>query len=210
MGMGIAELTKKYTPAEYFALEAKAEYKSDYYDGEIFPCGEVGPDGQLISMAGGSRRHSLICSNLIREVGNRLKGNPCRAFESNLRLSVASTGLRAYPDVSIYCGQSETDPSDPSGQTLTNPTVLFEVLSPTTEGYDRGTKTFHYRRIESLRALVMVKQDALQVEVQFRGQNGAWQIQDIAGADAVLSLPDIGVILPLAEIYDGVDFTSEM
>src|SRR5207244_6232123 len=126
--------------------------------GEIFPSGEVGPDGQLIAMAGGSVRHSLICSNLLCEVGNRLKGTPCIPFESNVRLKVKATGLRTYPDASVYCGQREHDPEDQTGQTLLNPTVLFEVLSPSTEGYDRGVKPYHYRRVESLQALVMVVQ----------------------------------------------------
>ena len=200
---------RRYTPAEYYALEEKAEYKSDYYDGEIFPSGEVGPDGQLISMAGGSVRHSLICSNIVREVGNRLKGTPCIAFESNVRLKIKATGLRTYPDVSIYCGPREYDPEDSSGQTLFNPTVLFEVLSPTTEGYDRGTKASHYRRLESLQTLVLVTQGFAHLEVHLRQTDGNWMIREYDGLEASLPLAALGIELPLGEIYDRVDFASE-
>jgi Uma2 family endonuclease len=207
--MSRAASKKYYTPAEYYELEAKAEYKSDYYNGEIFPCGVVGPDGQLISMAGGSVRHSQICSNILREVGNRLKGSPCSAFESNVRMRIRATGLRTYPDVSIYCGDRQHDPEDFTGQTLLNPSVLFEVLSPTTEGYDRGTKAMHYRRVESLQALVLVKQEEARIEVHVREGKDKWTILDIDGMDAVLTLPVAGVELPLAEIYDGVDFNSD-
>ncbi len=208
--MGIAKPTKRYTPAEYYALEAKAEYKSDYYDGEIFPCGEVGPDGQLISMAGGSFRHSLICCNLGREVGNRVKGKPFLVVESNVRLRIRPTGLRTYPDVSVYCDKPEHDPEDPFGHTFTHPTLLFEVLSPGTEAYDRDTKAAHYQRIESLRALVLVKQDERRVEVHFRGSEGAWRTPSVSGIDAVLTLPETGLELPVSDIHANVDFRVEM
>ncbi len=207
--MGIAKPTKRYTPAEYYELEQKAEYKSDYYDGEIFPSGEVGPDGQVIAMAGGSVRHSLLCSNLVGELRQRLKGKPCIAFESNVRLKIKATGLRTYPDVTVYCGQREHDPEDLSRQTLFNPTVLFEVLSPTTEGYDRGTKASHYRRIDSLQAIVLVVQDSPHAEVHVRQSDGSWAIRDYEGLETILPLPAIDVELPLAEIYEHVDFNSD-
>jgi Uma2 family endonuclease len=99
--MSLAEKVTRYTPQEYYALERAASYKSDYYDGEIFAM----PDGTIA--------HSLITSNLVREVGNRLKGKPCSAYESNLRLKVKATGFRCYPDVGVYCGALERDPEDP-------------------------------------------------------------------------------------------------
>src|SRR5260370_5312452 len=131
--MGLPKQTKRYTPAEYYELERKADYKSDYYDGEIF------------GMAGGTERHSLICTNVGGEIRQRLKGTPCAAYESNLRLKVKATGLRTYPDVSVYCGELERDPDDPQGETMTNPTLLFEVLSPSTEASALPTTAPHYR-----------------------------------------------------------------
>lgn len=198
-----------YTPAEYYELEAKADYKSDYYNGQIFPCGEVGPDGQLISMAGGSIRHSIVCTNITAELNRRLKGGPCRVLESNARLRIVATGLRTYPDVSVYCGQRQHDPEDPAGQTLLNPTVLFEVLSPSTEGYDRGVKASHYRRIESLRLLGLVSQESPHVELHVRGEDGKWVIEERDGMDTVIELKAIEAQLPLAEIYTDVDFTTD-
>jgi Uma2 family endonuclease len=192
--MAVPQPLKRYTPQEYYALEREAEYKSDYYQGEIF------------NMSGGTARHSLISVNLGREVSSRLKGKPCRAYESNLRLVVLATGLRCYPDLSVYCGPLHFDPEDKSGETATNPTLLVEVLSKSTEGYDRGLKAENYRRIESLRAYVLVSQVKAHVEVYERQPSGSWLLRDANGPDAVLALPAIGVELPLAEIYDGVEF----
>ena len=145
--MTASQPIRRSTPAEYYRLEREAEYKSDYYQGEIF------------AMAGGTIRHSTICNNLGGELRNRLKGTPCRAYESNLRLKVLATGLRTYPDVSIYCSPLERDPEDPFAETLTNPTALFEVLSPSTEAYDRGLKAGNYRTISSLQAYILISQD---------------------------------------------------
>jgi Uma2 family endonuclease len=204
-----ADPKRYYTPAEYYEREAKAEYKSDYYNGEIFPCGEVGPDGQLISMAGGSIRHSIICSNILQYLGARVRSGPCKVLESNARLRIPATGLRTYPDVSVYCGQRQHDPEDPAGQTLLNPTVLFEVLSPTTEAYDRGVKASHYRRIESLRLLVLLTQDSPHVELHVRGDDGKWLIEERDGIDALIEINSIEARLPLSEIYSDVDFTTD-
>jgi Uma2 family endonuclease len=171
-------------------------YKSDYYAGEIF------------AMSGGTIRHSLICSNIGGELRERLKGKPCRAYESNLRLLTRKSGLRNYPDVSVYCGPLLRDEEDRTGETVTNPTVLFEVLSKSTEGYDRGLKAENYRSIESLKAYVLVSQERPHVEIFERQGNGTWLLREERGMEAVLAIPAIGVELPLAEVYDGVDFTE--
>jgi Uma2 family endonuclease len=192
--MALPQPVKRYTPQEYYALEHEAEYKSDYYRGEIF------------NMSGGTANHSLISANVTREVGNHLKGKPCRAYESNLRLAILATGLRCYPDVSVYCGPLEFDPEDRSTGTATNPTLLFEVLSKSTEGYDRGLKAENYRRIESLRAYVLVSQVNAHVEIYERQAGGQWLLRDANGLDAVLKLPAIDIDLPLSEIYADVEF----
>jgi Uma2 family endonuclease len=187
---------RHYTPEEYYRLEEAADYKSDYYDGEIF------------AMAGGSPAHSLIVINIGRELSSQLKGKPCATYDPNMRLKVVATGLRTYPDVSVYCGPLEYDPQDVSRQTLTNPTVLFEVLSPTTELYDRNVKGWHFRRIESLQALVLVAQDKPRAEAYFRQTDGTWALRDVEGLEESLSLPLINVTLKLREIYDRVDFST--
>jgi Uma2 family endonuclease len=192
--MAIPKTVKRYTPQEYYALERLADYKSDYYQGEIF------------AMAGGTARHSLITMNIGREVGNRLKGKPCRAYESNLRMAVLATGLRTYPDVSVYCGPLIFDKADDGVETAVNPTVLFEVLSKSTEAYDRGLKSENYRRVESLRAYVLVSQDAPHAEIYERQTGGSWLLREVNTVGAALSIPALEIDLPLAEVYDGVEF----
>jgi Uma2 family endonuclease len=194
--MAIPQPVKRYTPAEYYELERAADYKSDYYKGEIF------------AMAGGSRRHSTITSNITGELRQRLKGSPCAVYESNLRLMIKSTGLRTYPDASVYCGKMERDFEDASGETFTNPTVVFEVLSPSTETYDRNTKARSFRQIESLKALVFVAQNEPHVEVSVRTSDG-WVLQEYDGLAAVIALPMIGIDLPMSEVYDRVDFSEK-
>jgi Uma2 family endonuclease len=147
---------KRFTPEEYYRLERDASYKSDFYDGEIF------------AMAGGTSRRSIIAFNIAGELRQQLKGKPCAPYESNQRLMVKATGLRVYPDVSVYCGSLEYDERDPGSETATNPTLLFEVLSRTTEACDRGFKAENYRRIATLRAYVLVSQDSPHVEVYER------------------------------------------
>lgn len=192
--MGLPQPIQRFTVEEYYRLERDAAYKSDFYDGEIF------------SMAGGTRLHSLITTNISGELRQRLKDKPCTPYESNLRLKIKATGLRTYPDVSVYCGTMERDEEDRTGETFTNPTVLFEVLSPSTEAYDRGLKSQHYRKIESLRAYVFVSQMTSSAEVYERQADGSWRLRDFRGMEAVLPLAAIDVDLPLAEVYARVDF----
>jgi Uma2 family endonuclease len=192
--MGPGQPTKLYAPQEYYRIEREASHKSHFYSGEIF------------AMAGGTVLHSLICSNVIGEIGNRLKGKPCAAYESNLRLKIKSTGLRCYPDASVFCGPFEFDPEDSNQETVTNPTVLFEVLSPSTEAYDRGFKANNYRQLESLRAYVLISQIEAHAEIYTRQTDGSWSLREAKGLDATLSISSIAVDLPLAEIYDRVEF----
>ena len=193
--MSIPRSIKRYTVQEYYDLERIATYKSDYYDGEIF------------AMAGGSIRHARICTNLVKRTGNRLEGKPCAEYESNLRLKIKATGLRTYPDMSVYCGPFVFDDEDASRETVTNPTAIFEVLSPSTEAYDRGLKWAGYRRIDSLRLFALISQETPHVELYERQADGSWRFEEFHGLDAVLPLRAIDIDLPLAEIYDKVDFT---
>ena len=192
--MGVAQTQRRYTPEEYYALERDAAYKSEYYDGEIF------------AMAGGTSIHSRIITNILGELHGRLKASPCSVYESNLRVLVRATGLRTYPDASVFCGAIEYDPEDPKNTTAVNPTVLFEVLSPSTELYDRGSKADHYRRIESLKTHVLVAQSAPHVEVYHRQSGNAWTFVEEKELSAMLVIPAIKVELLLGDIYAGVEF----
>jgi Uma2 family endonuclease len=195
--MSQAQQIRRYTPDEYYRLEAAADHRSEYFNGEIF------------AMAGASFRHNRICGNILRHLGNKLESKPCVPYGIDLKLRVQATGLRTYPDVSVYCGKPELDLDDPTRQTYINPTVLAEVLSPSTEDYDRGKKPAHYRRIESLRTILLVSQEEARVEEHVRQPDGSWNLRDYDGLDKVLPLESIGIELSLAEIYQGVDFTTE-
>ncbi len=166
--MTLPEPIKRFTPAEYYALEREAAYKSDYYNGEIF------------AMASGTSVHSLICSNVVGELNGRLRKTPCTTYESNLRLKVKATGLRCYPDANVYCEPLERDPDDSAGETYVNPTVLFEVLSKTTDGYDRGFKAENYRRIAALKAYVFISQESPHIEIYERQLDGTWVLRERA------------------------------
>jgi Uma2 family endonuclease len=194
--MAIPQQVKKLTRAEYLAIEREAESRSQFYDGEMF------------AMAGGSARHSLIKTNITAELRNRLKGRPCRAYDSDLRILISDTGLYTYPDASVICGPLEYDSSDDRRNTVTNPTLLVEVVSESTEAYDRGKKFGHYRRIASFREYLIVWQDEPKIERYLRNADGTWTLTEIAGLDASLSLSSIEIDLPLREVYDAVDFSQ--
>src|SRR3954452_15890318 len=126
--MTLAQPTPHFTAEQYLRRERDAVTKNEYYRGEIF------------AMSGGSLEHSLLTANAIRQLGNRLEGSPCRVFDSNLRIRVPKTTLYTYPDVSVVCGQPEFDPLDTRRETVLNPTLLVEVLSPSTDAYGSGAK----------------------------------------------------------------------
>ncbi len=188
--MGLPQPVKFITPEEYLRIERAAEFKSEYFAGEMF------------AMAGGSPGHSQLKTNVTTALNNQLKGRSCTVYDSDLRVLVSKTGLFVYPDATVVCGPLETF----DGDTATNPTLVVEVLSDSTEAYDRGTKFEHYRTIPSLREVVLVSQDHPIVERFTRGADGVWGLTDARGLEATIELPSIGVSLPLAEIYDKVEF----
>jgi Uma2 family endonuclease len=148
--------------------------------------------------AGGSPDHAGIAANIARVLGNQLVGRRCRVFSSDLRVRVKATGLATYPDVTVVCGQLEIDPDDPKHHTVTNPKVLVEVLSPSTESYDRGEKLDHYRQIVSLEMVLLVAHDARRVDV-WRRTDTEW-IHHVAEGGTVAVDP-IECQLPVTEIY---------
>ena len=192
--MGVAKARAKVTVEQYYDLEENEVHKSEFRDDEI------------VAMAGGSLEHSLIVASLLRELGVRLKGKPCMPCDSNLRIKVPATGLVTYPDASVFCKKLEFDPKDKRQQTAVNPTIVFEVLSKSTESYDRGKKAENYRQIESLKAYVLVSQDAPHIEIYERHGDGFWFLTEAKGLDQELTIKSLGIQLPLAEVYDRVKF----
>ena len=183
------------TPEEYLAIERQAEYKSEYWNGEMF------------AMAGASERHVLIMTNTVGELRAQLKSRPCRVYSSDLRLKISPTGLYTYPDVIVICGKPVFD--DKQQDTLLNPTVLIEVLSPSTEAYDRGEKFSHYRTLESLSDYLLISQTRPRIEHFTRQPQEQWMFSDGHGMDGVIEIASIGCTLALAEVYDKVEFGAE-
>lgn len=181
-----------YTPEQYLALERDADYKIQYLSGEIW------------AMAGISIPHNAISANVVSALSARFKGRSCQAFASDLRVTVTATGLRTYPDVVAVCGQIQVHPQDKDS--LINPTVLVEVLSPSTEAFDRGEKFAHYRRIETLAEYVLISQDKVRVEHYVRRQDGHWDFSEISDQQQNLILSSLDCELPLSDIYDRVVF----
>jgi Uma2 family endonuclease len=175
-----------YTRAEYIALERSAKEKHEYLDGNIY------------AMAGGSREHALYAANVVTLLSVALRGRPCAAHTSDLRIRVVDTGLDTYPDVSVICGQPELDPDDKHA--VNNPIVLVEVTSPSTEDYDRGEKLAHYKRIPSLREVVFVSHREKLVEVIRREEDGSWSRHEARHGRGA-KLESIECELPVDEVY---------
>ena len=181
------------SPADYLAQERLAETKSEFYAGRVY------------AMSGGSRGHSLIAVNLIRELSRELRGATCETHDNDMRVKVNETGLYSYPDVSVVCG----DPEFEDGQldTLLNPVLIIEVLSPSTEAHDRGFKASQYRNTPSLKEYVLVAQDRPSVEVQER-QGNVWELREYSQPGQEVALLGGSVRIPLEEIYERVSFAE--
>jgi Uma2 family endonuclease len=171
---------------DYLQVEEMSAVKHEYLGGEIY------------AMAGGTPEHAALCAALIVLVGSRLRGSPYRVYTSDLRVRVSATGLATYPDASVICGALVRDPE--SRTHVTNPSVLFEVLSPGTEDYDRGEKREHYQQIASLHMYVVVAQDRRQVELWQRRPDGPWSPR-VLGPGDTLDLELIGCRVAVDELY---------
>jgi len=190
-----SQTKQHYTPEEYLALERQAQYKSEYYAGEIF------------AMAGASRWHNLIVANVVGELRSQLKGRPCTTYPSDMRLKISPTGLYAYPDVTVVCGEAQFE--DTQQDILLNPTLIVEVLSDSTEAYDRGGKFAHYRKLDSLMAYVLITQTKPHVEHYGRQPDNRWLLSEADSVHDTIHLPTIDCHLALAEVYDKVDIVVE-
>ncbi len=180
----------KLTEEQYLALERAAETRSEFVDGEMF------------AMSGGTTGHARLQSNLHGELYSALRDGGCHAYTSDFRVRTAS-GVLTYPDVSVVCGDAKL--ADSYADTLLNPTVLIEVLSPSTEGYDRGLKFQHYRTIESLRDYLLVDQGKIRVEQFTRQSDGTWTFRDYLNESDDVVIESIAVRISMRRIYAGVD-----
>ncbi len=184
---------KKLTVAEYFAIEQKAERKSEFYDGEMF------------LMAGASREHNTVVSNLMEKLFSQLAG-ACRVYVSDMRVKLDRTGLYTYPDLLIVCDPPEYAPEN--RDTLTNPQVVIEVLSDSTERYDRTTKFRHYKQLLSVKEYLLVSQSEPLVERYTRQADESWAQSDFVGLEATMTLATLPVSVLMADVFRDVEFPT--
>jgi Uma2 family endonuclease len=176
------------TAEQYLQLERASEMRHEFLDGLMY------------AMAGESRDHSSICFNLATETGAQIKAGKCQGFSPNMKVRAGLGGLYAYPDLMIVCGEARFH--DEQGDVLLNPTVIFEVLSPSTEKYDRGEKFLRYStQIESLKDYVLVSQDQMRIEHHHRESDGTWTLTEIRGVEGVVALTSIECRLSLIDVY---------
>lgn len=189
-----------YTPAEYLALERQSEQRHEYLDGVVY------------AMAGESLEHSTIGSNINATLNYQLRGKPCRVLQPNIkvysRLSTDRTlsGLFSYPDCTVVCGEPVFH--DAQRDVLMNPVVIIEILSKSTEAYDRGEKFVRYEQIKSLTDYILISQPQPRIEHFVRQPDGDWLRHVETNIESVISIASIGCSLPLVEVYDRIDFSQ--
>ena len=182
---------RRLSVADYLAVENAAEFRSEYYDGEMF------------AMAGASIPHNRICMRLSIAVGIQLRGRKCEPLGSDQRVKIQRKGIFTYPDLLIVCGEIQTAPDDP--MSILNPTAIVEIASPTTEGYDRGKKLRSYRLIPSLKEYVLISQDDAFCESFYKLADGTWAHAVYEGLEETLEFRSVPVKVPLAELYAGAE-----
>lgn len=178
---------------EYLEFERTASERHEYFNGEIF------------DMAGASEEHVNISSNINASLHFQLKKRPCKSYQSDLRVYLPKTGLYTYPDILVVCGKPEFLP-DAHLDTLVNPVLIIEVLSPSTADYDKGAKFDHYRTIESLREYILIWQDKKRIARYTKRDDGSWVLNDFIGEEAEIELTSIECRLTMEDIYEKVEF----
>jgi Uma2 family endonuclease len=189
-----AQRRRAYTSDEYLARERTSNQKSEYYAGEIY------------GLAGGTEQHNLISGNVYASFHAQLRRRQCTVYPSDMRVYIQQTGLYTYPDVSVTCGPAQFQ--DPHRDTLLNPTVIVEVLSPSTENYDRGKKFQNYRTLDSLQEYIVIAQDSHHIEHYVRQPNNQWLLEEFDELDAVLSIAAIDCTLAIQDVYEKVVFAE--
>jgi Uma2 family endonuclease len=184
-------IKSKYTPQEYLEIERKAETKSEYFNGEIF------------ALAGASKEHILIVTNIIVELGTQLKKRPCQVYSTDMKVKALRSGLYTYPDIIVVCDKPEFE--DEHKDILLNPTLIAEVLSESTEAYDRGKKFEHYRNVESLKEYLLIAQDKHSVEQFIKQNDGSWLFLETSDSEGVVRLRSINCELLISDVYHKVE-----
>lgn len=183
------------TETEYLAFERESDIKHEYINGEIF------------AMTGASENHNLISVNILTSLKSQLRGKGCKVYPADMRVRVQATGEYFYPDASAVCEKAQF--AENIFDSLINPSLIIEVLSPSTERYDRGKKFQIYRKIETFKEYVLISQDNPHIEHYAINQAGKWELTDVIGLDNSLKLLSVGCTLDMNEVYDLVSFPDE-
>jgi Uma2 family endonuclease len=178
---------------QYFEIEETSEQRHEYLHGEMFP------------MEATSLPHAATHANLTAVLVGGVRGSDCRVYTNSLRLRVSPSGLCTYPDIVVICGKPEIYDKDRHKGTVINPKVIVEILSPSTQSYDRGDKFANYRSLPSFCEYLLVSQDRIHAEHHIKQPDGGWLFHEFSGPDAVITLESIGVRFNLSEAYDGVE-----
>ncbi|MEI7811859.1 MAG: Uma2 family endonuclease [Ignavibacteria bacterium] len=180
---------KKYiSPEEYLETECKAEFKSEYYNGEMF------------ALAGAGRWHNIICHNIGLSLGNQLKDKPCEIYQNDMRVFIDENAFYTYPDVVVACGEPEFN----KDENLVNPILIIEILSPSTEKYDKGAKFYFYRNIKSLKEYILVYQEEFLIEQFIKQSENEWKLKIYNKANMAAELVSIDCQLPVSDIYNKI------
>ena len=185
-----------YTPEEYLTLERKAEFKSEYFDGGIFV------------MQGASDPHTIINNNVGGEFYLQLKGSSCVARSNDMKVRSPDKGMFVYPDLTIVCGAAQFH--DGTKDVIINPKLIVEILSPSSEAFDRGKKFAKYKLLESFTDYILIAQDEPQIDYFVRQENGGWLQKSASGIDAEVPIAAVGCILRLADVYSNVEFPTKL
>lgn len=178
-----------YKEAEYLEMEWAADVKHEYYRGEIF------------AMSGASNTHNFIFSNVFTILGPHLKGSKCRPFGSDMRVHIPENSLFTYPDISVFCGDIQRSPFD--NDTAVGPSVIIEILSPSTRNYDKGPKRRLYQAIPTLREYILIDSEAIGIETYRSAEKGLWEREVYSRLSQSLFISTVQLSLPLEEIYEG-------
>ena len=178
------------TAEQYLEIERSAAHRSEYFRGE------------MLAMSGASREHNLISTNLTSILRPQLRGRGCEIYANDMRVRVASAGLYTYPDIAVAC----TNPQflDGKKDTLLNPILIAEVLSPSTEAYDRGRKFEYYRTLDSLRDYLLIAQDRLSADLYMRDDNRVWRLRGVSRLEETVDAPSIGCRIAMSDLYEDV------
>jgi Uma2 family endonuclease len=190
--MGIEKTIQRYTVDEYLEMEEASEYRSEYFNGEIF------------AMSGGTANHDRIASQCDKLIGAALGSRDCETFTGNMKIRIPGDLIYYYPDLSVNCADDKFE--DQKQTILKNPSVIIEVLSDSTESHDRGKKFHRYKQISSLEEYVLIAQDEYQIDVFQKSNDGTWNLRSYAGIGDVMELRSLGIQLKLADIYLRVKF----